>query len=1498
MSRIKEIRFIVMVVLISTSSVVTSVKANSIYASSTSPHGFDTVIASINETAIIEHVKFLSSLESRFTGYPGFFEAAEYISSKFKEFGLEPYGENGTYFEFFNVTTPIDHGSFIILEDGTIVKAYSFYPNHVNSCPYQSPQEGDVVVYVGNGDLDDFKDLDVRGKFVLMDFASRWYYRLAILNGAKGVIYISDNPDFITRPEAEQKELMVPLLFPRLYVKGEEGGYELMYLAKREKSGIRVHIKSSMSWERIEVPNILGFIKGSDETLSKEIVVISAFYDSNSIIPALSPGATDSLGTSILLEIANFLSSHPAARSVLFVALAGHYQSLWGAREFIEKHFDDLGSKLVAFIGMDLSSGSDQVGIYSIGSAYVYTYLDILNVRYGWLVNKFFQSYLNEMKMILGADYGLNFVDGIMLSHPTNILSVRPFEPKLPGFFFSSVSNAPVYLFDSDPFVLAMYGSGFTYHTSNDFRLYQRTPNDVLSKINFKNVWPQVKFIFCTLWGFLNEPELKLFSLKSRFRDDSGYVTLSVQVSEYNMLTAYYDPVDANRRPDLWNDVLVSVTTAGSGGLLIISKVNEKGEAIIHGLKPYGGRGTLGVYVQAFVVNRTNGEITWSMDLGVWQAPGGNFVPLTSHPYTKLISIFPCASIAVIDAMNPVDYSGMSLILNDARAHAPMIRGNTISDGLNFMAFVMPDTPIEILLTSGRKLPSAVLNNPSDLYPDGEGYVLKQGENKILTSIDIANSIYYILNYRYGILRSKQTYTPTTELLYNCSSKYMSLLNESEKKSVPTTLGLSYDSWGFSLGLYDFLMDLTMQVILTIAVLFIVSVPFSLFTERLIFSFETWKRVLIIVLINVGVNFILYFLHPGYSIATNAFLVLISTGLSLVLFPLLAFTIQESYSSAIALRTKIAGTHFVEISRSGLASASITLGLEYMKKRKLRTSLTMASLTIIISSLVLLNSVTIAPSMIIGQTTMPSSYSGLMIRKTPWATIPELAYLTMKSSLGETAIVAPRAWLYPPPLPPTSRPTATGTGLPYYTLSPKGKTGVYGFLALSSEEMFVSDMDRLLVEGTWFNEADVFSVIIPDKVAQSLSAELGTNVIPGSTISIWGVNLTVRGIINSSAFDNFFNPDGEPISPVDPQTPNLAENVVHFTAEKILIVPYRLFSLISWPTVISYITIKPLKAEATDFIKYELPFKTAYRVYYAQEGELGNYVLSRQWYNVLGVNFLAIPTALAVLTIFNIMLGTVYERKREISIQNALGMSPLHISLSFVIEALSFAVYSIVLGYVSGLAATSILVRVGMFPSELYPNFSSLVILFVIGIAILMTLSSASYPSWIAAQLVVPSRVRRWVKTVKRKGDLWTISIPMAVNSSEEVMGIFAFLKEYFTTFTSERETVFSAENINFKKHAEGDSQVIMLNGICRIAPYDLGIMSDLTIISRGGGSNPYSFEVILKRTAGYAQTWQTMSPRVLDNIRKQFLIWRTLSSAERDKYIELGHEIFQEVKV
>src|SRR5580704_8657110 len=50
---------------------------------------------------IREHVKYLSSdlLEGRGTGQKGGDEAAEYIATQFKSYGLKPAGENGTYFQ-------------------------------------------------------------------------------------------------------------------------------------------------------------------------------------------------------------------------------------------------------------------------------------------------------------------------------------------------------------------------------------------------------------------------------------------------------------------------------------------------------------------------------------------------------------------------------------------------------------------------------------------------------------------------------------------------------------------------------------------------------------------------------------------------------------------------------------------------------------------------------------------------------------------------------------------------------------------------------------------------------------------------------------------------------------------------------------------------------------------------------------------------------------------------------------------------------------------------------------------------------------------------------------------------------------------------------------------------------------------------------------------------------------------------------------------------------
>jgi hypothetical protein len=48
-----------------------------------------------------EHIKFLAadSMKGRMSGTPEYRKAAEYVAAKFKEFGLQPRGDNGSWFQ-------------------------------------------------------------------------------------------------------------------------------------------------------------------------------------------------------------------------------------------------------------------------------------------------------------------------------------------------------------------------------------------------------------------------------------------------------------------------------------------------------------------------------------------------------------------------------------------------------------------------------------------------------------------------------------------------------------------------------------------------------------------------------------------------------------------------------------------------------------------------------------------------------------------------------------------------------------------------------------------------------------------------------------------------------------------------------------------------------------------------------------------------------------------------------------------------------------------------------------------------------------------------------------------------------------------------------------------------------------------------------------------------------------------------------------------------------
>ena len=1456
----------------------------------------------VNKYNIEQHVKFFSSLGSRVTGYPGFFEAAEYIAEKFSEYGIEPYSKDGGYFEWYNISIPIDQGSSITLFDGDVIEAYKFWPNYgVNPAPYVSPETGDWLIYLGRGEDEDFIGKDLNGKFVLMEFCSRWYFKRAIDYGAKGVIFIgpSSPEETIMRTEVEQKMLNLPLPIPILYVPHEKG--KILKDSCLKNGEVLIYLNSNMSWKNIQVPNIVGIIRGVGSQ-SDEQIVISAYYDSWSIVPRLSPGASEALGISILLDFARFLSENRHPRSVVLVALSGHHQGLAGAREFVERHFSEIGSKIKVFIGMDISSDTDQIGIFSIGSSYTFFNIQNFNLKYGALVNKFFVTYLGQMRRVLGSSYGINFVDGITKSYPPYIINNPPYDLQI------SSSR----MFDSDPFVVACFGGGFTYHTVNALRRYFRTMFDTYERVNFNNVWPQTQFIFSTLWGLANEPVLpSLFLSPARVQSDWGYTTLKVRVTTYNATTNYYDPFNKIRHPEEIKQVLikvVSMTVSVSGTEIsgyseaVISEsvgmlettvlADENGEATIVGLKPF----SIGV-IDAFVVNSTNGNIEWVTDLGVHSYEGGKIVRMSSAFVDRPISVFRCGSIALLNLINPVELRPFtSATINNYLSHGMMLHQSFVQSGYDYMFFVEPNTPVELLFSVGRGFPGGVLINASFYNPYGSGFLVAPGECLILgfSSARMAEEIFAISSQRYEKLSELNAINPQIAIYYNLTNNFVNQMRADVNSSrMDKLFGDSYAAWAYGMLSYHYIMDHLYSVISSMVLFFFLLVPFSLLIEEFLVGEKSGlRRVLTTVITFTLALGILVSFHPGFYLATGVSTLFMSIGLlTLVLFTV-GIILSEFLSVARELRRRLGGHHFIEVSRGSVISRSFSIGVRYMKKRSFRCVLTLASLAIIVSSLITFTSIALAPSPLKEIISGEATYRGILLRSFPWGSVPESFYHQLKSQLKDTCDVIPRGWIYPP-----SPPAGMESRI---FLGPKQIASISAILALSPEEINVSKIDRILIsDSRWFREEETFVCIISNRLVNLLKVEFEQDVGFGSQISLWGLNLTIIGIFDGdllwSGSEGILDLDQEPITPIQQQAAGAITILPpHLDGDSVIIIPYRLFEMLhpQFANPIS-IVIKPYAfidpSTVINNLVNQFVLRFPLRVYFSNyENEI---ILIRpfQWFAAIGVANLMLPLIIGALTMLNIMMGQIYERIRDIRVYNAIGLSPSHIMGLFLTESCVYGIISGVIGYELGISAAYTLRSMNLYPPGFYLNYSSIFVLTIVGIAILVSILSGLYPAYIASKIEIPSLERRW-KIPPPKGDLWEISLPFVVTEIES-LSLLAFLKEYLERHSTEQVGLFAVEKVELAKEKIDSINVERLFSSLHIAPYDMGIYQEFTVEALSSDGKKYNIALKIKRKSGVQDIWVKSNKTFIDMIRKQILIWRTLRPSEREIYDKIGLE-------
>lgn len=331
----------------------------------------------IDAARIEANMRFLAAddLEGRETGSTGYVRAAEYVAEQFEEIGLEPAGEDGSYYQsvpLISGTLLPDESRLTLIRNGAPEALenqadFVLWPDLLR----QSSELTAPLAYVGFGvraldfDYDDYAGIDVEGKIVVMlDGApagfpndERAFYskssmklRTATELGAVGVVTMMlprDREDYPWdavvidagmsgmrwlepdgRPHDTHDEIFfVASLSPQGESKlfdAEKHTLERLFAAAESGETSSFALNSRLSafsiagHERVKSPNVIARLPGSDPGLAGEHVVVTAHLDHVGSVPVeagkdgIHNGAYDNAsGVATLLEIAGALAAAP-----------------------------------------------------------------------------------------------------------------------------------------------------------------------------------------------------------------------------------------------------------------------------------------------------------------------------------------------------------------------------------------------------------------------------------------------------------------------------------------------------------------------------------------------------------------------------------------------------------------------------------------------------------------------------------------------------------------------------------------------------------------------------------------------------------------------------------------------------------------------------------------------------------------------------------------------------------------------------------------------------------------------------------------------------------------------------------------------------------------------------------------------------------------------------------------------------------------------------------
>lgn len=1062
----------------------------------------------------------------------------------------------------------------------------------------------------------------------------------------------------------------------------------------------------------------------------------------------------------------------------------------------------------------------------------------------------------------------------------------------------------------------------------------------------------------------------------SRMALQGGFATLHGRVTIFNpkkSFIAYADPMLRNSIAVVRNRTKSYMGVRGNMVQTVYDdpRTNEKNVFEFRGVAPltaYGGNAVTRVQAyhldtrdevldpktRAMVPNPAKGEIDFAPDLGV---TGAKFMPLdvmvTTARKEVSVILFRCVPTAIYDLVDQQSLRALSTIdildgdtNGEPRMYGyaidpqdPGLVGSYVEDVA--VIFSQPGTRLKIMMGAGPAATRLLLINPDKQNPEGRGYLVGGDPNESQdaelrgvmqigefdpkreiarggaiynTALHVAHDMWALNNYRINRLAKYRIINEGINDLHKLGETTIKKAETArEAKDWERFDALSRAAWGYASRAYPDVQRTAIDVVQGVLFYLALLLPFAYFMERLIFGSYDLKR-------QLGYAAVIFFLifgvfsqvHPAFDITMNPVIVLLAfvmLALSCIVIALIAGKFEEQLKQ---MNRQMSGVHKADIGRVSVALAAFNLGISNMRRRKARTFLT--CITLVLLTFTVLSFTSVVQTMRFNQVPAPGvpRYNGLMIRTAMWDQLQEPAYRLLDDDFGRSNAVAPRAWFFGTQLGEQSFLTLKRADTQY---------DAKALVGLTPQEAKVTQPQKALIAGRWFQPGDVYTVILPDEIASALRVD--PQDVGKATISYAGIDYTVIGIMDTQKFKRIKDLDNEPLTPVDfilmqkltRQGKGGGETgfreYTHLEPDSVFFIPYRTATNLG----------AELRSIAIDFGDAERVTKTldplmhrlGLNLYAGRIPTDGTRPTIERYSSIAatsskGLEMVFFPVLIAALIVLNTMLGSVFERVKEIHIFSSIGLAPSHIGMLFIAEAMVYAILGSVAGYLLGQLATKVLVLTGAFEG-LYLNFSSvsavMTTLVVVGVVLLSTL----YPARKAAEVATPAIDRTW-RVPEPRGDEWTIPLPFSV-TGEQAHGLNGFLAEWFAAYEEYSIGDFVTQNVETEEFemaavgqnggspeglkpapAEGpvSSTVTGYRIRCMawLAPFDLGVSQKVAIETLPTDMlDVYDIRVVIHRESGDISNWKRVNRRFLNTLRKQFLIWRTLKQGERERYLE-----------